>query len=121
MSAPRLQIIVVGAGIGGLAAAVMLRSFADVTVSLHALDFWPAPSRASPVQILESAHQLKEIGAAITIGCGAVSILRRFGIDLEKEGGVPVEAIRTWDTEGKVLATTEFHAKERLGEPPVRS
>jgi hypothetical protein len=50
-----------------------------------------------------------------------VSILRRFGIDLEQEGGVPVEAIRTWDTEGKVLVTTEFHAKERLGEPPVRS
>jgi hypothetical protein len=49
-----------------------------------------------------------------------VSILRRFGIDLEKEGGVPVEAVRMWDTEGNVLATTEYHARERLVEAPVR-
>jgi hypothetical protein len=48
-----------------------------------------------------------------------VGILRRFGIDLAKQGGVPIEAFQAWDSEGNVIGTTQFHVKERPGEEPV--
>lgn len=32
---PRLKVLIVGAGLGGLAAACSLRPFAEVTVSIH--------------------------------------------------------------------------------------
>jgi hypothetical protein len=42
------------------------------------------------VQILETAAELKDLGAAVMFGPGAVSILRRFGVHLEREGGVAI-------------------------------
>ncbi|KAJ7060194.1 FAD/NAD(P)-binding domain-containing protein [Mycena amicta] len=58
-----LRIFVVGAGLGGLAAAVALRR------------------QGHRVEIFESSHMNKEIGAAITVQANAIRVLEYLGYD----------------------------------------
>lgn len=61
MSTPRIAVI--GAGMGGLAAAAALRHFGiDVTV-------------------YEQAHEFRRVGAGIQIGCNAMHVLRGLGLE----------------------------------------
>jgi 2-polyprenyl-6-methoxyphenol hydroxylase-like FAD-dependent oxidoreductase len=71
------------------------------------------------VQILETASELKEVGAAITCGPGSVSILRRYGVHLEREGGVALQDMNLWSGQGKLLGNHSFGAREALGEDIV--
>jgi 2-polyprenyl-6-methoxyphenol hydroxylase-like FAD-dependent oxidoreductase len=71
-------------------------------------------------QILESASQLKEIGAAVTLGPGAIKILRRFGVHLENDGGVVTTHVSVWNGSGVQVASVPFNAMERAGEVNVR-
>jgi hypothetical protein len=106
-------------GIAGLSAGVMLREFADVTVrpSLRSLFIH---AHAYPTQILEAAPEMKEVGAAVTIGPGVVAILRRYGLHFEQHGGVVIKELRIWQSDGALLAQHAFNAKERAGEEIVR-
>src|SRR5437588_551175 len=61
--ARRLQVAIVGAGIGGLAAAQALRR-ADCDVL-----------------IIEQSSELREVGAGINISPNAVKVLRDFGLE----------------------------------------
>ncbi|WOO78221.1 3-hydroxybenzoate 6-hydroxylase 1 [Vanrija pseudolonga] len=63
----RLQVVIVGGGLGGLSVGLLLREFADVT-------------------ILESAAILSEIGAAVQIAPNSHRILKAHGCDLMVDG-----------------------------------
>jgi hypothetical protein len=62
---------------------------------------------------------LKEVGAAVTLGPGAVGILRRFGVHLDKEGGVVATHTAVWTFKGKQVAFAPFNAIEKAGEVNV--
>src|ERR1700751_2569381 len=83
-----MRVIVIGAGIGGLAAALTLR-------------------RADPdVQVFEQAAELREVGAGIQISPNASRVLNRLGLDapMRRLGVRPHSIlIRRWD-DGRELA-----------------
>jgi salicylate hydroxylase len=83
-----MRIIVIGAGIGGLAAALTLgRSGFDV-------------------QVFEQASELREVGAGVQISPNATRILHRLGLEepLRHFAVRPLErVIRRWD-DGRVIA-----------------
>jgi choline dehydrogenase-like flavoprotein len=83
-----MRIIVIGAGIGGLAAALALgRSGFEV-------------------QVFEQASELREVGAGIQISPNATRILHRLGLEepLRRFAVRPRErVIRRWD-DGRVIA-----------------
>ncbi|KAJ7228373.1 FAD/NAD(P)-binding domain-containing protein [Mycena pura] len=67
---PPLRIFVVGAGLGGLAAAVSLRR------------------QGHHVEVLESSLMNKEIGAAITVQANAMRVLEHWGYEKDNLQGV---------------------------------
>ena len=71
-----LKILIVGAGIGGLTAAIALRN--------HGHD----------VQIFEQSRLATETGAAIHLAPNANGLLRRLGIFAEQFGAIPMERVR---------------------------
>jgi len=103
MARDRLHIAIVGAGMGGLAAAAALRKVGiDVTV-------------------YEQARQFGRIGAGIQIGCNAMHVLR--GLDLEERlrGGTFYPRSwnnRDWKT-GEILFDMLFGppAEQKYGAP----
>lgn len=83
------RVIVIGAGIGGLSAAIALR-------------------RAGiPVAVFEQSSELKEVGAGVGLQLGAVKALKRIGMlePIMAVSSEPLQALelRNWRT-GKVLA-----------------
>ena len=83
-----MRVIVIGAGIGGLAAALTLKR------------------SGFEVQVFEQAAELREIGAGIQISPNAARILNRLGLEepLRRFGVRPrAIVIRRWD-DGRVLA-----------------
>jgi 2-polyprenyl-6-methoxyphenol hydroxylase-like FAD-dependent oxidoreductase len=97
------QALIIGAGIGGLAAAVALRQ------------------AGYAVRVFERAQELKEVGAGITLWPNAVKALRKLGLEtIVDEQSIPtaVGGIYTW--QGKVVAQTTTSEVERLcGAPTV--
>ena len=65
MSRRPLRVVIVGAGIGGLAAAVALRQ------------------RGVEVSVYERSARLEEVGAGIQVGPNAVKVLRALGLEEE--------------------------------------
>ena len=99
----KTEVVVVGAGIGGLAAAVALRA------------------RGCRVTVLEQAPQLGEIGAGLQIGPNASRVLYRLGLGegLDEAALVVEESVRRrWST-GEILTKTTLGsgAREKFGAP----
>jgi salicylate hydroxylase len=83
-----MRIIVIGAGIGGLTAALTLRR------------------SGFEVQVFEQASELREVGAGVQISPNATRILHRLGLEepLRRFGVRPrASVIRRWD-DGRVIA-----------------
>ncbi|KQT01251.1 hypothetical protein ASG23_06660 [Cellulomonas sp. Leaf395] len=95
------QVLVVGAGIGGLALAAGLTSDARVSV-------------------LEKAGGLRESGGALTLFPNGVAALDAFGIDVAGTG-VPVSAMRMHRHDGTPLMTIDFAEMARRTGYPVRN
>ena len=94
-----MRVIVIGAGVGGLVAALTLR-------------------RAGiEVEVLEQAAALREVGAGIQISPNASRILERLGLakSMRKYGVRPLAVqFRRWDN-GRILA------RQLLGDECERS
>lgn len=103
MSNPRARIAVIGAGIGGLAAAIALRRH-----GFH-------------VDVYEQARQFRRVGAAINLTPNAVRVLDGLGLAdaIRRTAHRPLYRIsRTWDT-GAVTSNVELGAaaEKKYGAP----
>jgi 2-polyprenyl-6-methoxyphenol hydroxylase-like FAD-dependent oxidoreductase len=95
--------VVIGAGIGGLTAAIALKQTG-----------WD-------VSVYERAPEIREVGAGITLWVNAVKVLRKLGVAAAIEARsaeVRKSEVRTW--RGKVLMRTDLGALgDRLGAPSI--
>ncbi|KAF9895078.1 hypothetical protein FE257_004707 [Aspergillus nanangensis] len=80
-----LQVLITGAGIGGLAAAIALRQ------------------QGHEVQLFESSRFANEIGAAIHLSPNTNACLLRLGIDAAGFGAVETEQVRTFAPSGQPI------------------
>ena len=97
------QVVIAGGGIGGLAAAVA------------------CAQRGVPVQLLERAAQLSEVGAGIQIGPNVTRILQAWGLGaaLAQVAAFPKQLQARDAQTGQVLGTLPLgeHAQTRYGAP----
>jgi 2-polyprenyl-6-methoxyphenol hydroxylase-like FAD-dependent oxidoreductase len=103
MSRPHSRVIVVGAGVGGLAAAVALQR-ADIEVV-----------------VLEKAPELTPIGAGLHLWTNALAALQQLGVDEAVRGtGTELEYTRFLTAGGRLIANWNAgEAGRRLGAPTV--
>ncbi|RSD28790.1 FAD-dependent monooxygenase [Mesobacillus subterraneus] len=88
--------IIIGAGIGGLAAAIALQQIGH------------------EVTVYERAAELKEMGAGIVLAANAMKVLEKLGVaEQVRQAGAPVKKaeIRTWD--GKLLGSMPVHEQAK--------
>jgi 2-polyprenyl-6-methoxyphenol hydroxylase-like FAD-dependent oxidoreductase len=96
MTAPKA--IVIGGGIGGLAAAVALRKV------------------GMAVTVFERAPAIREVGAGLSLWSNAVTALRRLGLESRIiELGSPVERMQTVTASGQVLSDITIEELSREG------
>jgi salicylate hydroxylase len=105
MTPDTLRVAVIGAGIGGLSAAVSLRQ------------------RGFAVEVYEQAPELTEVGGGINMGPNAARVLYRLGLGpgLERDGVEPSETHqRRWD-DGRTLqrAALNPRCRELYGAPHI--
>jgi salicylate hydroxylase len=83
-------IVIIGAGIGGLSLALLLRQ------------------RGVPAMVLEQTGQLREVGAAIALGANGTRILHHLGLAdaLARAGTEPTRLIHRDGLKGHVVTTT---------------
>jgi 2-polyprenyl-6-methoxyphenol hydroxylase-like FAD-dependent oxidoreductase len=95
--------VIVGAGIGGLTAAIALKQTG-----------WD-------VSVYERAYELHEVGAGITLWANAVKVLRKLGVGEAIESvaaTVRQSEVRTW--RGKLLLGTNFESlSEKVKAPSI--
>jgi len=98
-----MRVVVVGGGIGGLAAGLALRRVGH------------------EVQLLERADELREVGAGLSLWSNAVLALRRLGVEGPVvDGAAPLESFATLDVRGRVLAESALGPLvARAGAPSV--
>ncbi|RJE26863.1 FAD binding domain protein [Aspergillus sclerotialis] len=89
LSPGKLRVLIAGAGIGGLTAAIALRQ------------------QGHCVELFERSRFAEEIGAAIHLCPNANSILHRLGIDATKFGAVEAEKLREFTPSGEHLNTVD--------------
>jgi salicylate hydroxylase len=86
-----LRVVIVGGGIGGLSAAVALRS------------------RGAQVQVYEQAHQFGEVGAGLILQPNSLRVLQRLGIgDDVARLGASITHSQYCQADGTVLAQETF-------------
>jgi 2-polyprenyl-6-methoxyphenol hydroxylase-like FAD-dependent oxidoreductase len=86
-----MRVVIVGAGIGGLAAAVALRR-----IGVESL-------------IVERADSIREIGAGLSLWSNAMNALRQLGVEARvTESASPVERNSVRSPAGRILAVNEF-------------
>src|SRR4029434_3825983 len=99
MAAPKA--IVIGGGIGGLAAAVAL---SKVGIA---------------VAVFERAPAIREVGAGLSLWSNAVTALRRLGLESRiTELGSPVERMQIVTASGQVLSELTIEETNRKGGAP---
>src|SRR5689334_21646817 len=92
----RVSGIIVGGGIGGLAAAVALRR-AGIAVQVH-----------------ERAPKLREVGAGIGLWPNAIVALDRIGVgEAVRKAGVPLSNAIVRTSSGDIVSRTSFTGLER--------
>ncbi|OTB09349.1 hypothetical protein M426DRAFT_70657 [Hypoxylon sp. CI-4A] len=97
----RLNIIIVGSGLAGLAAARILREKHQVTVYERG-----EPSVATG-------------GQGIANFPNAIKIMRQLGYDPKRTGSVAVQGFRTLDKLGNLIYDTEFPFADKYGAPAL--
>ena len=84
---PPLRVIIVGAGIGGLAAAIALRRQGhSVVVGISELVHMLRTDRH--LQIYEKSKFAQELGASLHLAPNAVRVLEAFGYDQDNLNGI---------------------------------
>lgn len=98
-----LNIIIVGAGIAGLCAAVALRQ------------------AGHSVTVFEKSQFAAEVGAALVLSSNGTRVLSRLGFSFEKARGCPITAWDTLDgvTLGNIVYLDLDGAEERYGAPII--
>lgn len=95
-----LTILIVGAGIGGLTAAIALRQ------------------QGHHIKIFEQSRFAEELGAAIHLAPNSNSILRRLGIFAERFGSVVANILTEYNGNGEILRQVELHETNKLWQHP---
>ena len=99
----RPRVVVVGAGIGGLTLALLLRR------------------EGIEAELLEQAAELKEVGAAVGLSANATRVLGRLGLaeGLAQAGAEPTTVIHRDGRDGRVISSTPGSAwyREAFGAP----
>lgn len=96
-----MRVVVVGAGIGGLAAAVALRK-----VGVEAL-------------VLERAASVREVGAGLSIWSNAMNVLRELGLeDKVMASASVIERNLAQTAKGRLIARTELGEVSRMAGAP---
>ena len=95
----RHQVVIVGAGLGGLTAAAFLQRY------------------GMDVHVYERAQKIEEIGAGINLDSNAIRVLLRLGITEEELMKVAVPLNEVWEfrnwSDGRVIFSEPY--KEEFG------
>jgi 2-polyprenyl-6-methoxyphenol hydroxylase-like FAD-dependent oxidoreductase len=95
---PPLKVIIAGAGIGGLAAAIALRQQGhEVHVSCQPTTPSALAETLTAAQIYEQSSFKTELGAAIHLAPNSNGVLKRLGIDAESFGANECQQVRGID------------------------
>ena len=88
MSSPGIRIVIIGAGVGGLTLALLLRR------------------RGIAAEVLEQASELREVGAGIALASNATRVLRQLGLgdDLAVASTQPTAVIHRDGRDGQPIA-----------------
>src|SRR5215469_15108509 len=96
-----MRVVIIGAGIGGLAAAVALHR---IGVQAH---------------VIERAPSIREIGAGLSLWSNAINALRELGLDADViAAGSVIERNLVQTPEGRVIARTDFGELSRKAGAP---